>query len=477
MAYRYGNREQANLFPQSIEDYVGQADPVRAYNAFIDALDFSKLGIKLDPYKMGNSQYFPKSMFKLLVYGYSYGFQSSRKLERATHHNLSFIWIMGGMKPDHKTISKFRKDNKAALAKVLKQCVRMCINLNLIEGNILFVDGSKFRGNASISAFYTKERAEKSLGKIDERINNILVECEKIDAQEESNPSLVELEKDLAKNENLRSKIKDLLDKFNTDDDKKRSVNLTDSEVKKMNGRQGSHAGLNVQMATDEKHGLIVSSDVTDENNDLRQLSTQVENANASLEKDCNTVVADSGYSTTSELKQVHEQGIEVIVPSQKQALKKEPSEFSKEKFSYDEKKDEYICPEGHILTYQGMVVVGYQRRYQIKNKRNCLKCPHFGKCTSSKYGRRVTRLVDEKWKEHFESHYEKPESKAIYKKRQEKVELPFGHFKRNLGIGAFFVRGVEGAKAEISVLSTCFNLTRMITIMGVPTIIQAMQR
>ena len=477
MAYRYGDREQANLFPQSIEDYVEQSDPVRAYNAFVDALDFIKLGIKLDPYKLGNSQYDPKSMLKLLVYGYSYGHQSSRKLERVTHHNLSFILIMGGMKPDHKTISKFRKDNKVALAKVLKQCVRMCLNLNLIEGNVLFVDGSKFRGNASISAFYTKERAEKSLEKMDERINNILAECEKIDVHEESNPSLVKLEKNLAKNETLKNKMKDLLDKFNNEDKKKRSINLTDSEVRKMNGRQGSHAGLNVQMVTDEKHGLIVSSDVTDKNNDLNQLSTQVENANANLEKSCNTIVADAGYSTTSELKQVHEQGIEVIVPSQRQSLKKESSEFSKEKFTYDENNDIYVCPEGHILTPRGMVVVDYQRRYQIKNKQNCLRCPYFGKCTSSKEGRSITRLVDEKWKEHFEGHYEKAESKLIYKKRQEKVELPFGHFKRNLGIGAFFVRGIKGAKAEISVLSTCFNLTRMITIMGVPALVKVMQR
>src|SRR5881397_3539209 len=144
MAYRYGNREQFGLFPQSIEDYVGKEDPVRAYDAFVERLDFSQLGIEIDEHQVGNSEYDPRAMLKLLVYGYSYGIKESRKLERATHHNLSFMWLMGGLKPDHKTIAEFRRQHKGALTKVLKQCVRMCIKLDLIAGNVLFVDGTRF---------------------------------------------------------------------------------------------------------------------------------------------------------------------------------------------------------------------------------------------------------------------------------------------------------------------------------------------
>ncbi len=475
MAYRHGNREQANLLPSCIEEYVGPEDPVRAYDAFIDALNFKELDIKLDECKVGNSEYYPKTMLKLLVYGYSYGVQSSRKLERATHHNLSFIWLMGGKKPDFKTISNFRKKNKTALRKVLKQCVRMCINLDLIDGNILFIDGSKFRGNASINAFYTKERAEKSIAKINERIDALLEECDEMDTQESSQPSLVKLKKELKSNENLKNKIQDLLADLGSDDKRNHSINLTDREVNIMHGRQGSHAGVNVQIATDEKHGLIVNNDVTNENNDLRQFSSQVKQANNNLEEDCKTAVADSGFSKTSELKEVHEEGIEVIVPSQKQALKKTPKKFSKEEFTYDKERDIYVCPENHVLTYR-TTQDNYQKYYHIEDKQNCLSCAHFGECTKSKDGRRVTRLVDEEWKEHFEKEYEKPESRKIYSKRKEKVELPFGHFKRNLGISSFLLRGMKGAKAEMSVLSTCFNLTRMITILGVPALIRAFQ-
>ena len=116
MAYRYGqNRQQMMLFPQSIDQYVPDDHPVRAYDAFVDTLDFKKLGITINTRKVGNSQYDPRAMLKLLLYGYSYGIRSSRKLEREVYNNLSFIWLMKNLKPDHKTIAEFRRKNKPAL--------------------------------------------------------------------------------------------------------------------------------------------------------------------------------------------------------------------------------------------------------------------------------------------------------------------------------------------------------------------------
>lgn len=158
MAYRYGNRYQMALIPRSIESYVGEEDPVRVYDAFIDVLNLDTLGIEINPKKVGNTEYGPKAMLKLLVYGYSYGWRSLRKLERAVHHNLSFIWLLGGLKPDHKTIAEFRRKNKKTLKKVLRQSVRMCIELDLIGGNVLFVDGTEIRANASRDKNYTKEQ-------------------------------------------------------------------------------------------------------------------------------------------------------------------------------------------------------------------------------------------------------------------------------------------------------------------------------
>jgi transposase len=124
-AYRYGKRHQRVFLPQCIDDYVSTDAPARAYDAFVEALDFNALGIHLNPHKVGNSGYDPKAMLKLVVYGYSYGLISSRKLERDTHYNLSFMWLMGGLKPDHKAISEFRRKHKKEFKKVIKLCASL----------------------------------------------------------------------------------------------------------------------------------------------------------------------------------------------------------------------------------------------------------------------------------------------------------------------------------------------------------------
>lgn len=120
MAYRYGKRYQRVFPPRCIDDYVSTDAPVRAYDVFVEALDINALGIHLNPHEVDNSEYDPKAMLKLLVYGYSYGLKSSRKLERETYYNLSFMWLMGGLKPDPKTISEFRRKHKREFKKTEK---------------------------------------------------------------------------------------------------------------------------------------------------------------------------------------------------------------------------------------------------------------------------------------------------------------------------------------------------------------------
>ncbi|GAH51896.1 unnamed protein product, partial [marine sediment metagenome] len=157
----------------------------------------------------------------------------------------------------------------------------------------------------------------------------------------------------------------------------------------------------------------------------------------------------------------------------QKQASKKEPKPFDKSNFQYDSEKDHYICPEGHLLTYRYTNKHEQNKVYMIREKAICKQCPHFGVCTKSQQGRRITRLINEEVRQKLETQYEQPESQAIYKLRQEKAELPFGHIKRNLKVDAFLLRGRDGAKAEASLLASCFNIRRMITIIGVAALIE----
>nr|ADI87769.1 transposase [uncultured Nitrospirae bacterium MY4-5C]ADI87781.1 transposase [uncultured Nitrospirae bacterium MY4-5C]ADI87791.1 transposase [uncultured Nitrospirae bacterium MY4-5C] len=474
MAIRECNRYQLSLLPASIEDYVTSEDPVRLYDEFVNLLDMRELGIEVIRDKVGNPQYDPRIMLKLIIYAYSYGWRSSRKIERALYHNLSFIWLTGGLKPDHKTISKFRSDNKDALKKVLKQCVKICMELKLIEGNTLFIDGSKIRANASIKEIWTDERCEEFLKKLDIRIEELIKECESADKNEEG--TLAKLPEELIGKEKLKKRIEGVLEKLKAEE--KKQINAVDEDSVKVKGRQGSHAGYNAQIAVDEKNGLIVNSDVVNENNDIKQLSDQVKQANEVLGSNCETVCADSGYSNTETLKEVLEEGIVVVVPSQRQALH-EPKElpFSKDKFKYDEENNQYICPENKILKYSHYSKGKGHYLYRMQCPSNCINCRYFGECTDSKRGRAIIRLKHEKIREEVETIYLTPEGQEIYKKRKEKVELPFGHIKRNLNGWAFLLRGLKGVNAEMAILSTCFNISRMVTIIGIKDILAVFRK
>jgi len=471
MAYRYGNRYQMALLPQSIENYVPKDDPVRAYDAFVGALDFNELGIEINTQKVGNSEYDPKAMLKLLVYGYSYGTKSSRKLERAIYHNLSFIWLMGGLKPDHKTIAEFRRKNKKALQKVLKQCARMCIKLNLIAGNVLFVDGTKIRANAARSRTHDKSWYDNQLTELDQRIEQLLDECDVMDQQEEHLDSFVSMNKELAKTEKLKRQVQTILEEFKETDREK--INQTDSDCAIMRSVQGSHASYNIQSVVDDKNGFIVHTEAVSDKNDLNQFARQIDQVNEILEKPCEVACADTGYADTEELEKIDAQKIKVIVPSRRQALHEGEKPFSKKEFSYDKKQDCYYCPEGHRLRLVTVEKKTGKKRYQIIDKQICLNCQHYGICTTGKLGRRIVRLHNEEIKEKLEAQYEESTSQEIYSKRKDHVEHPFGHIKRNLKTDAFLLRGRDGVQAEISVLATCFNMARMITIMGVRGLIQ----
>ncbi len=470
MAYRQAERQQRCLFPESLDEYVAPEDPVRAYDAFVEALDLEALGIAWDTHKVGCPQYDPRVMLKLLVYGYSYGIRSSRKLERALSDNLSFIWLAGGLKPDFKTIARFRRNNRPALGKVLKQCARLCIALDLIEGNTLFVDGSKFRGNVSLNNLWTVERREGSLARTEQRIEAILAECDTVDEQEAEAGSLVKLQDELNQKQKLKAKVETVLAQLRSEELER--FNTTDPESASMHGRQGSHAGYNAQIVVDDQHGLIVHGDVVSDNNDLGQFTEQIDKANQTLEQPCQVACGDAGFSNAKELQKIDTQGIEVVVPSSKQARGKTPGPFDKSRFQYVAEEDAYLCPAETRLPFRRLNGERGQREY-YPGRGVCSGCPHFGICTPNETtGRKIIRYENEALREKLAAHYQTPEAQAVFKRRKEKVELPFGHLKRNLGVDSFLLRGLAGVLAEMSLLGSCFNVTRLIGLLGISGLI-----
>lgn len=486
MAYKIKDRMQRTFLPTTVDDYVGQHDPVRVYDAFVEALNIQRMGISVTPYKAGAEEYYPKDMLKLIIYGYSYGDKSSRKLERACHHNLSFIWLMGNLKPDYRTIARFRTEHKEAIKKVLKQCVRMCIELELIDGNVLFTDGSAIRGNASIKNTWDKERCQKHLKKIDARINELLDESQRIDKEEEQQISLVEVKEEIADQKEQKKRIagiiKTLEEKEKSSQERQKiSHNTVDEGCVNIKSRQGTHAAYNAQITVDGKHGLIINSEAISHSQDANQLSRQVEQSADILGKKPKIACSDAGYYSPKDLAKI-DKDIIVVIPSQEQAkrdksgISAEP--FRKENFKYDASRDEYLCPEEKSLRYKSMFNRGRHegsRKYQAKGK-ECQQCPRFKECTRSLAGRSILRMKEEELQKSLAELYRTDKGQEIYKLRKEKVELPFGHIKHNLQAGHFLLRGKKGADAELSILSTCFNIARMITLIGISGLIMKLK-
>jgi transposase len=474
MAYRSGDRSQQMLLPPSVEDYVSSDAPVRAYDAMVEAMDLSAMGFVLDRSKVGNPQYDPKSMLKLLVYGYSYGIRSSRKLERECHYNLSFIWLTGSLRPDHKTIAEFRRNNKAALQQVIRQCARICIDLNLIDGNVLFIDGTRLRANAAIAHSWTIEKCNDRLAELDKRIAQLLSDCEAADESEADLSSLMHLEERLTDQKVLKSRIEEVISRLKAE--KRPSLNTTDEDCVRVHSRQGSHAGYNAQIVVDDAKGLIINSDVIAENNDMKQFASQVEQANTVLDKPCKTVCADAGYADYTTLSKVDLEQTDVIVTPQQEILEEPSWLFDKRNFRYDADKDVYICPEGHELKYQGMEKRDRCHKYYAGKV--CHTCRNFGDCTKNHgpQGRTVRRYDHEQLRADLERRYARPDAKEIFARRKELVEHPFGHIKRNLNAGYFLLRGLAGVRAEMSLLAGCFNIRRMITLLGVQGLVAKLE-
>jgi transposase len=473
MAYIYGQRSQKMLFPASIDEYLPADDPVRVYDAFINELNFANLGIRLDPYKGGPDEYDPKTMLKIIVYGYSMGVRSSRRLELACQRDIAFVWLTGNLSPDYRTIARFRKEHSECIRSVLRELVRLCIKWNLVEGNALFVDSTAMEADASIRKTFTPENLKERLNKIDARINTLLHESARLDQEQENLGSLVKVEKELLNLERIRADITAVENELNHDSLKE--LNTTDRDCVRVKAAGRCRAGYKVHTVVDGTNGLIINSDVVSSAGDRHQLSRQIENAGEVLGKDPATVVSDSGYACIDDAAQIPA-AITLIMPSQQQvAIERSTlnhdtrADFTKDKFSYDAATDTYRCPAGERLTFRSLA--HREDGQTIKNYRAaagvCMRCAYWGRCTNNPHGRKVMRHELEHIRERLDKIYQSPFGQMVYAKRKIYSELPHAHIKHNARFRRFLLRGLAGVNAEFSLHALTYNMTRLITLVG----------
>lgn len=470
MGYVLGeDRNQVVLFPECLDDYILPDNPIRFVDAFVDRLDLGELGFqKAEPKDMGRPAYHPGLLLRLYVYGYLNNIRSSRKLERETHRNVELMWLMGKLTPDHKTIADFRKDNLGPIKQVWREFSKLCKQLDLFGGELVAVDGSKFRASNSRERNFTKQKLDKLISRIDQRIEEYLGELEEGDQREGEikAPTAQELKEKIETLKNRKQTHQQRQEKLNKSGETQ--ISLTDPDSRLMKTREGSNVCYNVQMAVDSKHKLIVAFETTNAVNDFEQLTSIAKQAKQELGVEKLEAVADMGYYDCGEVKECEEDGITVYM---EKPLQQNNGLFTKEDFRYNAEKDVYVCPAGEELGYRSEVK---EKGRQIKyyDTAGCQKCPIKSRCTNGKK-RRIKRLADEEVIERMAARVRAGPDKV--RLRKQLVEHPFGTIKRSMGQGYFLMRGKLKVGTEMGLTLMAYNMKRVINIVGVKKMLEAL--
>jgi transposase len=410
------NRSQSTLFPESLEDYIAEDNPVRVVDVFVDELDLKELGFEgAEPEATGRPAYHPATMLKIYIYGYLNRLQSSRRLERETQRNVELIWLTGKLSPDFKTIADFRRDNGKAIRRVCREFVLLCRNMDLFTDALVAIDGSKFKAVNGRDRNFTKHKLKARMQQLEESIARYLADLERADRD----PSTVTE----ARVEHLKDKVeiikaqmqrlKGLGEQMAKSPDEQ--ISLTDPDARSMatSARGSGVVGYNVQSVVDAKHHLIVTHEVTNKGTDRAQLASMGQQAQEALGTEKITALADRGYYAGPEILKCEQAGINALVPKSYTSNNLAKGQFDKRDFHYDAAKDEYRCPAGQRAIWRFKTIEHGMTIHKYWSSA-CPRCPIKAQCTTGE-NRRIARWEHEAVLEAMQARLEKmPEAARI---------------------------------------------------------------
>ena len=477
MGFIYGaHRHEEILFPERLDDYIAAENPVRFLDAFVDHLDLAALGFqRATPAATGRPAYDPADLLKLYIYGYLYRLRSSRRLEQETHRNVELMWLLKKLRPDHKTIANFRKHNLAPLRRVCREFTLLCKQLDLFAGELVAIDGSKFKAVNAKARNFTPDKLTKLLAQIDQRIEGYLQDLDGQDSQDDAGtPGGAVADQVQAKIEALQQRkllYTELQAQLESSGETQLSLTDPESRAMKLGKGRGIEVCYNVQTAVDSKHKLIVANDVTNDTSDRDWLSPMALQAKEVLGRPFEAV-ADVGYDHGEEVKTCLEAGITPYVARPITSANQKLGLFSKDDVIYDKATDTYQCPASARRTFR-FDAVEHGRHIRSDATSACGGGALKPQGTRSKGGRRMTRWVDEHLLEAMEQRVRRrPE---VMKQRKQLVEHPFGTMKRWWDAGYFLMRGLEKVRTEFSLTVLAYNLRRVLNLVEMPRLLAAL--
>jgi transposase len=491
MRYIQGeDRKQIILFPESLDEYISEDNPVRVIDVYVDSLNLKELGFaKAIPAATGRPPYNPGHLLKLALYCYIIRVRSSRRQKAECMRNVEAMWLMDRLVPDHRVIAAFRSKNPKPLRNVFKVFTKFCLKLNLFGKELAAIDGSKFEAVNSNDKNFNREKLKDRIERIDAQIEKYMNQLDTEDAKEAEfeDKTPEEIQEIIGGLKERKAKYQQYEEELKTTG--ARQISETDPDSRRMKDKDTSDMCYNVVTSVDSEHGLIGDYAVTNDPTDINLLSDLAKSTAEMLEADNLAVTADKGFNNATEIAECLMAGItphvagadyDICLPTEEGDP--EPDEITKHhegRSVYLKDRNVVVCPMGKTLyprTYIG--TEGKACFYNIKACANCI-C----RCTTSNRYKDVRFVMprNEFSKEYNDTNLHvkqvrvTPDKEAV-RLRKTLAEHPFGTIKRNMDAGYVLTKGIKKVDGEFALTFFAYNFKRVINIMGVKNLIKALR-
>ena len=438
---------QLLLLPPDMRQWLPEDDLAYFIMDVVNELDLSVIYQSYDGSKGGQPPFDPKMMTSVLLYAYCVGVPSSRKIEKATYHQVPFRILAADQHPDHDTIAEFRKRHLKALSRLFVEALQLCQKVGLVKLGHVSLDGTKVKANASKHKAMSYCRMEKKAEELEAEVKRLLTEAQAVDDDEDAKYGTGkrgdELPDELRFKQDRLKKIKEAMKSLETEakakaDTKRQEIkqkeqslqkeakkrrgkkpkepsdkpepkaqrNFTDPEsrIMKDGASKSFEQSYNCQAGVDEESQIIVATNVTQQTNDKQQLKPLVEEIKNNTDGDTpEKVSADSGY--------------------------------------FSETNVEYLEAEG----IEGFIATGRQKHGDVPEAAKRGRIPK----DATKQERMSRKLRTKKGRE-------------TYSKRKHIIEPVFGQIKEVRGFRRFLLRGLENVSAEWDLICLTHNLLKL---------------
>jgi transposase len=461
-------------------------------NEAVNGLDLGEFDRRYQNDREGRAAVNPRSLLKLVLYGYSRGILSSRKLEELAKNNIIAKALTNDECPDHSTIAEFVSGSSEEIGGIFGQILHLCHKLKLIRGTMFAIDGCRLPSSAGKQWSGTHERLEAKQKKYERYAKELLKEHQGNDRMKKGEKE--RLKEGAKKKEKAAERIREFLVRNKPREGtsgKEIQSNVTDNESAKIKGPHGVIQGYTGIAAADSKNQVIVAAEAygTDYEggafapmlDTLRDTMGKLSGKDEPLKRAL--VLADSNYFSEDNLQAAQERGIKVLIPDlnfrdrderfEGRAHHKEKKEvkFELKDFTYNKRCDFYICPEGKKLIYRGITGLRHHRkarRYSVKAG-ECTGCPSIKRCMKGRNGKKPRRTLyltedNETWlSEQMRKKIDQPKNQQIYSHRMEIIEPCFGDLEYCKGIDRFTLRGRDKVNGQWKLYCMVHNIGKCV--------------